>query len=255
MPRKPVIKVGCCGWGFYRGGLKEYHKKFGLVEVQQTFYRLPMVSTAQRWREEVPEDFEFTVKAWQALTHPPTSPTWRRSEMKRDELEGREFGWLRATKDNSEAWNETARICLALRARVCVLQTPPNFSCTPENVKNMKKFLSSIDRYDMVLAWEPRGDWNEHPNEIRKVCEELELVHVVDLMRREPVSDHPVSYIRLHGLNPREHDYNYRYTDEDLRSLAKKVTALARSHGEVYVMFNNIYMYQSAEKLEKLLKD
>ena len=57
-------------------------KKFSLVEVEQTFYKLPLVKTAERWRAEAPRGFEFSIKAWQALTHLPTSPTWRRSDLK-----------------------------------------------------------------------------------------------------------------------------------------------------------------------------
>jgi len=37
--------------------------QFDLVEVNSTFYRLLLVSTARRWRDSVPKRFEFTVKA------------------------------------------------------------------------------------------------------------------------------------------------------------------------------------------------
>ena len=248
------IKVGCCGWGFFKGGLKAYMKKFSLVEVQQTFYRLPMVKTAERWRVEAPEGFEFSIKAWQALTHLSTSPTWRRSGLKPGELKQRQYGWLRPTRDNFEAWKQTKEIADALDARVCVVQCPPNFKCTKENAENMRKFFSKIDRCKLVLAWEPRGDWKEHPDEIAKLCEELELVHVVDLMRREPVSKHPIAYIRLHGLNPREYDYNYGYSLAELKQLALKTRALAKKHREVYILFNNFEMYENAAQLMLLFK-
>lgn len=249
-----VIKVGTCGWGFYKGGLKAYVKKFSLVEVQQTFYKLPMVKTAERWRAEAPRDFKLTLKAWQAITHLPTSPTWRRSGLEPEELERRQYGWLRPTRDNFEAWKRTKEIADALDARVCVIQCPPNFKCAKENIENMRKFFSKIDRGKLALAWEPRGDWKEHPDEIAKLCEELELIHVVDLMRREPVSKHSIAYIRLHGLNPREYDYNYEYSSAELKQLAAKARALARKHREVYVMFNNFFMYDSAPQLMKILK-
>jgi uncharacterized protein YecE (DUF72 family) len=118
----------------------------------------------------------------------------------------------------------------------------------------MRKFLGKIDRGDLAIAWEPRGDWKEHPDEIKKLCDELDLIHVVDLMRREPVSRHPIAYIRLHGLNPREYDYNYDYSTAELRKLAEKARALAKKHQEVYVMFNNFAMYQDALDLVKILK-
>jgi uncharacterized protein YecE (DUF72 family) len=249
-----MIKVGCCGWGFYKGGLKAYQKKFLTVEIQQTFYKLPMVKTAERWRAHAPEGFEFTVKAWQAITHLPTSPTWRRSGLKPEELKQRQYGWLRPTEDNFNAWRHTKEICDALGAKICVLQCPPNFKCTRENIEKMRIFLSKIHRGELALAWEPRGDWNEHPDEVANLCDELKLIHVVDLMRREHLSKHPIAYIRLHGLNPREYDYNYRYSTTELRELAARARKLSKVHDEVYLMFNNVFMYESAEKLVNILK-
>jgi uncharacterized protein YecE (DUF72 family) len=248
-----MIKIGCCGWGFYKGGLKNYGRKFELVEVQQTFYKLPLPQTAQRWRGEVPSEFEFTCKAFQAITHPPTSPTWKRSGIEvTEETKGR-YGLLRPTKENFEAWKRTREICEALRATVCVIQCPPTFNFTQENVKNMRKFFSEIDRGRLLLAWEPRGDWKDHPEEIKKLCRELELIHVVDPMRREPLSEHPVCYLRLHGLNPREYDYDYKYTEAELRELARRLGGLEKEHEVVYCMFNNYAMYENAKQLAKLL--
>lgn len=45
----------------------EYFRQFKLVEVQQTFYKMPRLETAQRWRQTAPADFEFTLKAWHVL--------------------------------------------------------------------------------------------------------------------------------------------------------------------------------------------
>ena len=229
-------------------------KKFSLVEVQRTFYKLPMIKTAERWRAEAPRDFGFAVKAWQAITHLSTSPTWRRSGLRVTEAQRDKYGWLRPTKENLEAWRRTREICDALDAKICLIQCPPNFRCTPENISNMKKFLKKIDRGKLELAWEPRGDWKEHPDEIKRLCDELELIHVVDLMRREPLSEHPISYIRLHGLNPREYDYNYKYSIAELKQLATKVRALVKKHQEVYLLFNNFFMYDNALELIKTLK-
>ncbi len=249
-----AIKVGCCGWGFYRGGLKAYVKKFSLVEVQKTFYKLPMVRTAERWRAGAPRDVEFVVKAWQAITHLPTSPTWRRSGLRVTEAQKDKYGWLRPTKENLEAWRRTREICNALDAKICLIQCPPNFRCTPENTANMKKFLKKIYLGKLELAWEPRGDWKDHPDKVKRLCDELDLIHVVDLMRREPSSKHPIAYTRLHGLNPKEHDYRYDYSREGLRRLAAKVRELAEQHRQVYVMFNNTELHKNAQQLMKILR-
>ncbi|MGQ9472333.1 MAG: DUF72 domain-containing protein [Candidatus Aminicenantales bacterium] len=73
---KVGIKVGCCGFPRSKKG---YFQHFKLVEVQQTFYKMPRQETALRWREEVPPDFEFSLKASQIITHPVTSPTYRKA--------------------------------------------------------------------------------------------------------------------------------------------------------------------------------
>jgi len=70
-----MVKVGCCG---FAKGRRQYFAHLKLVEVQQTFYRPPQPETAARWREEAPPEFEFAVKAWQLVTHSPSSPTYRR---------------------------------------------------------------------------------------------------------------------------------------------------------------------------------
>ena len=53
------ILIGTCGFA-------ESHRKlfgeFDILEVQQTFYQPPRLSTAERWREEAPAEFVFTLK-------------------------------------------------------------------------------------------------------------------------------------------------------------------------------------------------
>ncbi|MFN4133618.1 MAG: DUF72 domain-containing protein [Candidatus Hadarchaeales archaeon] len=244
------ILVGCCGWAV---GKSEYFKTFKTVEIQSTFYRLPKVETAEKWRREAPEGFVFCMKAWQAITHLPTSPTWRRSGFSAEELEEKEYGWLRPTKDNFEAWEKTLEISKELGARICVIQCPPNFRATEENEKNMRRFLSKIERGGTILGWEPRGDWAEHPEKVKELCEELDLVHVVDPLRNLPLhlGSKKVAYFRLHGFG-KPSIYNYRYSQEELRRAAEiSVESRAR---EVYCMFNNLYMAEDASRLMKILK-
>jgi len=33
-----MIKVGTCGWGFFKGGFRAFIQKFSLVEVQHTLF-------------------------------------------------------------------------------------------------------------------------------------------------------------------------------------------------------------------------
>ena len=74
------LKIGTCGWGL-KGGHEAYFSEFGVIELQDTFNNLPKPETARHWKAEAPEGFEFSMKAWQAITHPSTSPTWRQGEL------------------------------------------------------------------------------------------------------------------------------------------------------------------------------
>jgi uncharacterized protein YecE (DUF72 family) len=53
-------------------------RRFPVVEVQHTFYEPPAEAVLARWRTQAPASFEFTIKAWQVVTHESNSPTYRR---------------------------------------------------------------------------------------------------------------------------------------------------------------------------------
>ena len=117
-----------------------------------------------------------TLKAWQALTHPAGSPTWRNCSRNLTEKQRQGFGWFRPNREVMDAWKETRRVAEALRARVCVLQTPASFSSASDNEKNLRRFFSQIDRGNLELAWEPRGDWNDKPDQ-----DSADMVQVVGI--------------------------------------------------------------------------
>jgi len=246
------VKIGCCGFPV---GRKKYFQSFSLVEVQETFYRLPKHTTSIKWRVESPSDFEFSVKCWQAVTHPPTSPTWRRAGVTIEAAKFDSYGLLKPTKENLEAWDKTREICKTLNSRICVVQCPPQFSYTLENANNIRRFFNAISRDGLRIAWEPRGNWKEHTEAIANLCHELDLIHVVDLLRRDPAIVTDTVYTRLHGLGSREYEYKYKYTDNDLEALVEKVTALEkRKVKEVYVLFNNVHMLEDAMRLKQILE-
>jgi uncharacterized protein YecE (DUF72 family) len=76
------ILVGTSGYAYkeWRGSfypektkekdmLRFYAGRFGAVEINNTFYRLPSRETLLRWASEVPPGFTFVLKASQRITH------------------------------------------------------------------------------------------------------------------------------------------------------------------------------------------
>jgi uncharacterized protein YecE (DUF72 family) len=247
-----MIKVGCCGFPI---SMQEYFGKFCLVEIQSTFYKIPKLETVAGWRMSVGGDFEFSVKAWQAITHPLTSPTWKKAKIKVDIKNRENYGFFKPTREVFDAWKRTRKICGLLKARVCLIQCPASFVADKQNVGNMRQFFSKIDRKDLTLAWEPRGEsWSDE--KVKQLCEELHLTHCIDPFAKNPVftTSTEIVYFRLHGSPPGRALYRYEYTDQDLMWLAKKVKDLAAKGLTVYCLFNNISMGKDARRLTDLIK-
>ncbi len=51
------------------GMLRYYGERFGSVEINNTFYRMPTEKLLLQWAVQVPEDFRFVLKASQKITH------------------------------------------------------------------------------------------------------------------------------------------------------------------------------------------
>ncbi len=235
-----MIKVGCCGFPTSK---RSYFKKFSVIEIQQTFYKLPTENLAKRWKDEAPIHFEFTLKAWQLITHPPSSPTYRKLGFEIPENKKDKYGFFRPTDEVFEAWEEFKKIAKILGAQKIIFQTPAKFTPAEEHKRNIVEFFKKIERENFVFIWEPRGDW--HPKEILEICEKLNLIDCVDPFKRlETYGD--IKYYRLHGIG----GYRYKYTDEELERLKKWVLG----DKPAYVMFNNTAMLENSQRFKELLQ-
>jgi uncharacterized protein YecE (DUF72 family) len=232
--------VGCCG---FRRAISTYYHDFAVVELQRTFYKPPRIDTVWNWRQEAPSDFIFTLKAWQLITHEPSSPTYRKAGMRIDPDQRDQYGRFRPTSQVWEAWKKTEDIARVAGATVVLFQCPASFTPIDENIANLREFFSSMGKRKFKCAWEPRGPWPEET--IRGLCQELELIHCVDPLASSQLWGE-VGYFRLHGLG----GYGYRYTDGDLKRL--RVSISPRKDG--YLFFNNISMYEDALRFKGLLR-
>ena len=236
-----MVKLGLCGFTM---SAAEYFRTFGVVEVQQTFYQPPETRTLERWRITAPPGFEFTMKAWQLITHRATSRTYRRLRTPLTAAQKEEAGAFQLTPTVLEAWKTSLRCARILHATAILFQCPASFRAIEENVASMRRFFGAIERpAGVTLLWEPRGDW---PDElVRGLCEELELVHAVDPFGRPSLTPH-LTYWRLHGTSGAYHVYS----DDELRQLI----AWLPSEGETYVMFNNVPRVADAARFREMMR-
>jgi uncharacterized protein YecE (DUF72 family) len=234
------IRVGLCGIGMARD---KYVRTYPVTEVQQTFYEPPKLSLLERWREQAPRNFEFTLKAWQLITHTHNPKTYRRLKTPIPKSKRKRYGRFQLTDEVMKAWRVTLECTRALEARILIFQCPASFTPTDENVANLRGFFDAIrpETKGLILGWEPRGAW---PRDlIQSLMKSLGLLYVVDPFKNEPLPG-GLRYFRLHGKT----NYFDKYTAPDLRALR------SMCRGNTYVMFNNVPMVQDSRRFLSLLK-
>ena len=255
--------IGCQGWNyddwitppaapapvFYPHGTRThdmlalYARAFETVEVDSTFYAVPAASTIDLWAQRTPDDFTFSLKLPQAITHEAA---------------------LHASGD--EILNEfctTARR-LGPKLGVVLVQLPPQFEATDVNVAALKRFLRRLPR-DARFAVEFRhGSWAAR--EIAEVLAKHEVaVALVEgpwLARRAlwqmvAAATPAFAYVRFMGARDlTRFDVEQRPRDENLALWREAITRLCARVSTVYAYFSNYYEGHapaSANKLKRLL--
>jgi uncharacterized protein YecE (DUF72 family) len=218
-----VIRIGCSGWSYehWRGvfypqsgsssrWLELYAQFFDTVEINATFYRLPRVTTVERWATITPDDFLFAAKASRYLTH------------------------VRRLRDIGEGVKRMdARIEPLRRASKLgpiLWQLPPNFARDDEVLHSVLQTVSP-GRH----AFEFR-DPSWFVDEVYDLLRHHDAALVV--ADRAPERSSPVvdtgswSYLRFHSGRGRDGNYTRR----QLREWADRLKDLP---GDVFAYFNN----------------
>jgi uncharacterized protein YecE (DUF72 family) len=236
--RRDKVNIGCCGFALAQA---RYLRTFDCVEINSSFYQLPRLQTAQRWRATAPAEFAFSLKAWQVITHTATSPTYKRTRIDpRDRPHCGNFGFNPTIR---WAWDQTFHVATALQAVLVLFQCPASFRPTRENLARLRTFFERAKRGKFLMGWEPRGDWDLAL--IGKLCRDLDLVHVVDPFATEPAVRGKIRYYRLHGITGPRH----RYSEAQLRQLAE----FCREGLPTWCLFNNVAMAQDAVRFQHSL--
>ena len=119
--------------------LEHYATRLNSVEINYTFRQTPKITTLEKWIAAVPENFRFSIKAHQRITH--------FARLKEESKEPTEF-FLRAIDP----------LHAAGKLGVVLFQLPPNFKL---NLDRLKAFLPNLPQ-DMRCAFEFRHQsWHD----------------------------------------------------------------------------------------------
>jgi uncharacterized protein YecE (DUF72 family) len=236
-----LIWIGTSGWqyrhwkgAFYpdklpqRQWLGYYCTRFPVVEVNNSFYRLPDESSIDRWRGESPAGFVFVLKASRYITH---------IRRLRAAAESVALLWTRATR-------------LKEKLGPILFQLPPNFRADQALLADFLAVLPNEAR----AAFEFRDDsWRREA-----ILELLDRAGAAWVLADRPgarvaqIVTGGWSYIRFHQGRP----MHPGYTREKLRAWADRVVELRAT--DTYAFFNNDGQAAApfdAETLASLLLD
>lgn len=112
--------------------LSYYASRFGAVEINYSFRRMPTAKLATGWASRVPDGFRFSLKAWQRITH---------------------HARLRGTAEMVQSFGEAAR-ALGPKLGPVLYQLPPNLK---RDDALFADFLGELPR-DVPAAFEFRNE-------------------------------------------------------------------------------------------------
>ncbi|MCA1637795.1 MAG: DUF72 domain-containing protein, partial [Acidobacteria bacterium] len=221
--RNPKSKIGCQGWNyddwitkadgktiFYPRGtrssemLAQYAQIFETIEVDSTFYAIPASSAVENWYKKTPENFTFSLKMPQEITH--------------------EYGLREPSFPIMEEFCERV-LLLKEKLGTILIQLPPNFEASKENAQALREFLVELPK-KIRFAVEFRNrewmiDWTF--DELKKNKTALCLVEGSWISRetmfkaiQKATTD--FSYIRFMGERDlQKFDKIYRHQDTNLQ--------------------------------------
>ncbi len=240
------LLIGTSGWSykewvgvFYPSSstnkLSFYSKVFGTAEVDSTFYAYPSKGLVLGWARYTPDNFVFSAKLPQLLTH----------EKKLDLGKGVEA-------DLVKFLSLMKPLIASGKLGPVLVQLPPSFSYQADFDK-LKGFLGAVPD-DVKFAVEFR-----HPSWLREdIWSLLRGRNVANVIVDEPllppdtVVTADFAFIRWHGHGSRPW-YNYRYRKAELESWVPKVQDVVGRAKKTYGYFNNHFRGFAVENSLKMM--
>ena len=271
------IRIGTCSWAddalskhFYppktppAERLPYYAQHFDTVEVDSTYYRLPVDSMVERWAERTPDGFVMHVKAFGLMTRHPVKleslPPDLRDEAPTDE-KGRVDRPPREFRGEVFQRFLTALDPLRSQGKLGgILFQFPSYVVRKERSFDYIRWAREQLGDDEMLVEFRHASWydEEGHDETLRLLEEIGATHVVvDAPRIEGAKNvaptvaaltSPTLYIRFHGRNASTWNkrggsaserFDYLYSDDELREWVQPLRELAGQAEQAYAFFNN----------------
>jgi uncharacterized protein YecE (DUF72 family) len=217
--------------------LAYYAEHFDTVEINTSFYGPPKPTVARSWAERTPPDFEFSLKLYRELTHPPVPGVPKLDQTVVD-------GYRRGVEP----------LALAGKIGALLAQFPPSFKQSPESQAYLDALLACFQDYPVAVELRHRSWSDDFASTLALLnARKAALAQIDEPKFRLSIRQNQLPnitgfyYMRLHGRNAAQwwrHDksedrYNYQYSADELRTFAETADAAKRLVRKFYLYFNN----------------
>jgi uncharacterized protein YecE (DUF72 family) len=229
---------------FYRSGtrpermLAYYCRRFPLVELNFTFYRLPTGAQLVRLAEQTPAGFQFLVKMPRTISH---------------ERADRELAGFRLAVD-------------ALRSKGRLLgvlaQFPQAFHNVAENRDWCSRLMSELSAYSLAVEFRHyswfRPDVASWLGEKQVDLVAVDVPELPALYPRGLVQSTPRIYVRFHSRNAArwyqsdKERYDYDYADEEMAEWLTALKGSSTRAERALLLFNNCHRAQAVENAQRM---
>ncbi len=199
--------------------LHYYGSLFNTIEINSSFYKIPLPATFEKWTTEVPDNFKFTVKVWRGITH---------AKKLEYALADIDF-FMHAANHLGEK-----KGCL-------LLQFPAGI--TSEYAKVVEEILQQLDQLNENGQWQLAIELRHiswYKNNLYTIFDKYKASLVIHDM---PASKTPTDYQATHSVYFRFHgptgNYKGSYTKEFIQEYANRIKNYCQSGKDAYVYFNN----------------
>lgn len=212
--------------------LHYYASLFNTVEINSSFYKVPMPATFEKWAADVPPGFKFSIKLWRNITH------------------AKDLGFILSDIDSFL----TAADKAGKQKGPLLIQFPGKI--TIDHYNKVAAILERVDVHssDCKMAVEFRHtSW--YINETMELLDEYKASLILhDMPKSKNMQLNKKAkfvYLRFHGVAG---DYRGSYSDAALKHYARLIKTWAAQGKEVYAYFNNTIgaAFENARSLQKL---
>lgn len=199
--------------------LEYYASMFNSIEINRSFYKVPLAQTIRKWSQSVQEEFRFTFKVWKEITHV--------KALDYKETDVQHFM-------NAVAQSGRNSGCL-------LLQFPPGLNSN--YLYNLDGLLRSIKEKDAVNTWKLAVEFRNtswYEETIYEVISEHNATIVIHDSKNAPSpfdkQSADVVYLRFHGP---EGNYRGSYAESYIYEYAGYIINWLKEGRTVYAYFNN----------------